>query len=89
MLQAGMAKEQIQNLRIKGVKEAQGFFLLQHRCQHLIKHIKWGSGGTAFEYLCDIHDTKPMTCKRWTGQKRIRNTYYYVPPGCVYNRSSP
>jgi len=95
MLQAGMAREQIQTLRTKGVREAQGFFLLNHDCQHLKKSVIWGSGesGTcsitsprSFEWLCDIHATKPMSCKRWTGQRRIRNTLYYIPPRCVYNR---
>ena len=72
-------------LRTRGVEEDQGFILIPHDCQHLIKNVKWGSGGSAFEYACDIHESpdRPEVCRKYHGQKRIGNAQIYIPPSCT------
>jgi len=84
-------------LRTHGLKEEQGFFLIPHDCQHLVKiegPFKWdedaGIVDTLERYECNIHDspTRPANCRIWTGQKTIKGERIYIPPGCAFNNKS-
>ena len=69
----------------------QGCILIPHVCQHLQKHVKWGSGGSAFEYSCDIHDDpdRPEVCRKFRGQRIMKGARIYVPSGCSYRDEEP
>ena len=97
---AAMSSNYLRYLRLRGLKEEQGFILLPHDCQHLISSVEvkfenkrlmlihLGDGKSKYE--CDIHESpeRPMICRKFHGQKRIGRWNVYVPPGCSYNRIS-
>lgn len=67
-------KESIEYYLARGIvwDRAQGFFLINQRCQHLTEDNK-----------CMIQDHKPEVCRKYHGQKRAaRGVRYYIPPGC-------
>ena len=75
-----LPKQQLHYLRTRGLKEDQGFILIPHECQHL--GLK--TDGKTKEYFCDIHDSmeRPSQCIKFHGQKRDKNTVFYIPQGC-------
>jgi hypothetical protein len=77
----GMPKDSLDYLRVRGLKEEQGFFLIPQTCDKLNMRVT-EEGKT--QWYCKIHATKPAVCKRFVGQSRIRDRRYYVPPGCGY-----
>ena len=87
-------------LLTRGLSEdkEQGCILIPHVCQHL-KLIKvngftmsFTEGGiqNAYEYQhsCDIHDSpdRPEVCVKFRGQRMIKGSRIYVPPGCSYRK---
>ena len=79
-------------LLTRGLKEdkEQGCILIPHVCQHL-KMRGYDFGRTlneSMEYSCDIHNDpeRPEVCRKFHGQKIIKNARIYVPPGCSYNK---
>ena len=78
----GVPKETKDWLQVRGIKEEQGFFLLEQTCGKLEMRVT-DEGKT--EWICSIHNTKPAICKRWKGQARIKDRRYYVPQCCSYH----
>jgi hypothetical protein len=92
---AGMNHEYLHYLRIRGLKEEQGFILIPNICQHLIEE----SRVVAFDedknetvdepiYACDIYydPDRPNVCQRYHGQSRIFTAKIYIPPGCGFRK---
>ena len=69
---------QLHFMRERGQKEIGGFFLADSPCQHL-KISEDGSGQTS----CDIYETRPVTCRDFSGKELSGGRRYYVPAGCT------
>ena len=72
---------QIQSLRERGLKEADGFFLADAPCRHLRKEETDNSG--AGKWGCAIYDSRPSTCRDFCGRTLSGGKRYYVPEGCT------
>lgn len=85
-------REYLLNRGLEEDKE-QGCILIPHVCQHLQKHTYTrdypGVGLVKYihdDYTCDIHDDprRPDVCRRFHGQKIVKGSRVYIPPGCAY-----
>lgn len=79
-------REYLLNRGLKEDKE-QGCILIPHVCQHLIM-----SAGVSYEketYSCAIHDDprRPYVCQAFHGQKIVKGSRVYIPPGCSYREA--
>jgi len=81
----------------RGLKEdkEQGCILIPHVCQHLHGESKVvgfdeDTGNTFDEsfYTCAIHDSpeRPDICRKYHGQRMMKNARIYIPPECSYRR---
>ena len=75
----------------------QGCILIPHRCQHLIQEQgpnRWDPDKGIVEcepvYVCDIYydPDRPEVCKKFHGQRLMKNARIYVPPECVFNKGN-
>jgi Fe-S-cluster containining protein len=71
---------QLQYLRERGLKEADGFFLADAPCRHLREEEPGSSGGR--KWSCAIYDSRPATCRDFCGKTLSGGKRYYVPEGC-------
>ena len=71
----------------------QGCILIPHVCQHLIEESRVKAYDEIKKetidepvYACDIYydPERPELCKKFHGQKLMKNARIYVPPGCVF-----
>lgn len=76
-------KKSVQYFLAHGGKVEQGFILIPSICKHLVKSVKWGSGGSAYESLCGIQETKPDICKSYNGKRYENRHYFWVPKNCT------
>ena len=72
---------QLQYLRERGLKEADGFFLADAPCRHLREEEPGSSGGR--KWSCAIYDSRPATCRDFCGKTLSGGKRYYVPEGCT------
>ena len=82
-----MSPEYLNYLRTRGLQEAQGFILIPHDCQHLVRVALVGENDEygSKRYDCDIHESpdRPKVCKIFHGQKRSARAVFYVPQECT------
>ena len=72
---------QLQYLRERGLKEADGFFLADAPCRHLREAEPDGSG--VRKRGCAIYDRRPATCRDFCGRTLSGGKRYYVPECCT------
>jgi len=72
---------QLQYLRERGLKEADGFFLADAPCRHLREAEPDGSG--VRKRVCAVYDRRPATCRDFCGRTLSGGKRYYVPEGCT------
>jgi len=77
---------QLQYLRERGLKEADGFFLADAPCRHLREAEPDGSG--VRKRVCAVYDRRPATCRDFCGRTLSGGKRYYVPEGCTMAGSS-
>ncbi len=72
---------QVQYLRERGLKEAEGYFLADAPCRHLCEDKPDGS--ELRKWVCDIYETRPATCRDFCGKTLSGGKRYYVPECCT------
>ena len=72
---------QLQYLRERGLREADGFFLADAPCRHLREEEPDGSG--VRKWGCAIYYRRPATCRDFCGRTLSGWKRYYVPEGCT------
>lgn len=72
---------QLHYLRERGLKEADGQFLVYAPCRHLIEEEEDGTG--LRRWCCAIYEKRPATCRDFCGRTLSSGKRYYVPEGCT------
>jgi len=72
---------QLQYLRERGLKEADGFFLADAPCRHLHEEAPDDNG--VRKWSCAIYDRRPATCRDFCGRTLSGGKRYYVPESCT------
>ncbi len=72
---------QLRYLRERGLKEADGYFLVDAPCQHLREDVPDASGVS--RWSCAIYETRPATCRDFCGKNLSGGKRYFVPEGCT------
>lgn len=72
---------QLHYLRERGLKEADGFFLADTPCRHLQKEEQDGTG--IVRWGCAIYETRPATCRDFSGKTLSAGKRFYVPACCT------
>lgn len=73
---------QVSYLRERGLKEADGYFLAEAPCRHLRGKTPENGEGS-MEWMCDIYEKRPATCRDFCGKPLSGGKRYYVPQGCT------
>ena len=66
-------------LLVHGCTIEHGTMLVPFPCPHLYMEV----GGL---FGCDIHETKPQTCKDFDGRPISHGRKYFVPDGCTMSK---
>lgn len=67
-----------------GCLEEHGNILVPIKCPHLSGPVL--NKEIVEEYTCDIHLTKPQTCKDFDGRPLSHGRKYFIPDGCTMSR---
>ena len=71
---------QLHYLRERGLKEEGGYFLADSPCRHLREEEHDGSGTR--KWGCAIYETRPATCRDFSGKALSGGKRFYVPEVC-------
>jgi hypothetical protein len=72
---------QVQYFRERGLKEADGFFLADAPCRHLLM-VEIDEHGVT-NYACAIYEKRPATCRDFCGKTLSSGKRYYIPENCT------
>jgi hypothetical protein len=72
---------QVQYFRERGLKEADGFFLADTPCRHLLREEPDEGGVT--KWACAIYENRPATCRDFCGKTLSSGKRYYIPENCT------
>ncbi len=72
---------QLHYLRERGLRESDGYFLINAPCRHLRQEAPDGSG--MIKWSCSIYDKRPATCRDFCGKVLSGGKRFYVPGGCT------
>jgi Fe-S-cluster containining protein len=72
---------QLHYLRERGLRESDGYFLIDAPCRHLKQAPPDGSG--IVKWSCAIYDNRPSTCRDFCGKALSGGKRFYVPAGCT------
>jgi Fe-S-cluster containining protein len=72
---------QLHYLRERGLKESDGYFLVDAPCRHLHEEAPDSSG--VKKWGCAIYEKRPVTCRDFCGMTLSGGKRYYVPEGCT------
>ncbi len=71
----------VQYLRVRGLREIDGYFIANAPCQHLKEEVP-GEDGVKMT-SCMIYETRPATCRDFCGKALSGGKRYYVPAVCT------